>query len=619
MPANARLSHAGQYGSNSAYLYHTTKLRYAQPILERDALYATSQSNGSRAVSLTRDGRHVRHYLDQQNYVRLTLDRNKLSAKLSIRPYSEGEVGKDGQAEEHISTDIHPLSEYLVAIKIVQNTPIQDNELDSWNYLAKHNSPREAVMEESNGDKVIVDRDGAGLKESCVLIENGSMAAFLKKLDALSKKAVKFGLEPITILSQREVLYQYEFEAVGRDGDRIARSLVPVYGTGFVEHPVVLNRIELKFPEVRLGNWRVVGKIESFEGSNLVFTVTEHEDDRSTVRAYADHPITCEHCNKKRVRNDGFVLRDVEAGGFKQVGSGCLEDFTGIDPGAALFLTKMYSVIKVIEGDLDGYAGGGHSNAIAPESYLAYVSYLADHGGFVSAAKARDGGYTATYADARMLPTTMQHDEKVARQFAEEADKHYERASKVRAWIAEKTAEGDFDRNLKILLAPDVRYLKAEPKHLAFVAAAVPMYLRTHELAERQKRSPSAHVGVPGAKLNSPLTVRRVIEIANNYGPGPMYLVLMTDGAGNSLKWKSGAVPDDIRKGEGRTFEAAFKVKEHGTYQGQSQTTVTHLKLQRWLDVEEAPDASQHGAEESAAAADVDHEHQEPVDSSPEP
>ena len=345
----------------------------------------------------------------------------------------------------------------------------------------------------------------------------------------------------------------------------------------------------------------MVGKVEAFADDNLVFTVTDDESDRARVREYAEHPITCEHCNKKRSRNDGFVLRDVEEGGYKQVGTACLEDFTGIDPGAALFLTKMYSVIKVVEGDLDEYAGGRRSNAISPDSYLAYVSYCSDHGGFMSAAKARETGHTPTYLEAQMLPFTMSDSKKVALQFREEADKHYARSNAVRAWVNEKVTEGDFDRNLKILLAPEVRYLKAEPKHLAFIAAAVPMYLRTQELAARQARNPSHHVGAPGQKLSAQLTVRRVVEIANNFGSGAMYLVLMTDAAGNSLKWKSGAVPDDIRKGEGRTFEAAFKVKEHGEYKGQSQTTVTHLKLQRWLDLAASGELEQTGGEPQAA------------------
>ena len=111
----------------------------------------------------------------------------------------------------------------------------------------------EETMADPNEQPPVVNREGASLKEACVLIEPSTMGSFLRKLDQLSKKAVKFGLEPITILGQREVLYHYQHEAVGRDGDRIASSLVPVRDGERVEHPVVLNRIELRFPEVRLG------------------------------------------------------------------------------------------------------------------------------------------------------------------------------------------------------------------------------------------------------------------------------------------------------------------------------------------------------------------------------
>jgi len=93
--------------SRVSVVYHTTKLRHAMNILKSDTLMATSQSNGNRAVSVSRDKRHVRMYLETQNYVRLKLDRQLLSTKYKIEPYSENENSKDGQFEDgkHLSVE----------------------------------------------------------------------------------------------------------------------------------------------------------------------------------------------------------------------------------------------------------------------------------------------------------------------------------------------------------------------------------------------------------------------------------------------------------------------------------------------------------------------------------
>lgn len=129
--------------SASTVLYHTTKLRYAQPILKSNTLLATSQSNGSRAVSLTRSKTYVRVYLERVNYVRFGLDKQLLGNTYKISPYSENENSKDGQFEEHVLGNIHPLSKYLLSVDVVLNEQIQENELDSYESLKLYQEPIE--------------------------------------------------------------------------------------------------------------------------------------------------------------------------------------------------------------------------------------------------------------------------------------------------------------------------------------------------------------------------------------------------------------------------------------------------------------------------------------------
>ena len=423
--------------------------------------------------------------------------------------------------------------------------------------------------------------------DSIVLVEPGQMAAFQKRLDGLNKKAVAFGLDPIKIIDTKDVIYERQFEYVGRDMDRQLSYLVPVQDGARAEHPVLLKRIEIEYPEVKLGNWRVIGKLEAMEGGNLTFAVSSDADDVAALTARADHPIECDHCKTNRQRKDGYLLRDNESGDYKQVGSNCLEDFTGHDPAKALFLARMSDVVRLAEGELEEFGRSSRANAVSTRGYLADVSFITENSGFMSSAKARDLGVPATYDEALALPSAIQQDRTLREKYVEQIERHLAHADAVRDWVATKPEESTFDRNVKLLLQADA--IALDRKHLAFAAAAVPMYNRSLS-AEAEARKPSEHVGTPGQKMAGKLTVDRVVQIEGYYGTSD--LVLMHDEAGNRLKWKTSACPDEIRNGGvGRTMEASFKVKEHDDYKGTAQTAITHLKVTRWLDLEQSASA----------------------------
>lgn len=423
--------------------------------------------------------------------------------------------------------------------------------------------------------------------DSIVFVEPGQMAAFQKRLDGLNKKAVAFGLDPIKIIDTKDVIYERKFEYVGRDMDMQLSYLVPVQDGARAEHPVLLKRIEIEYPEVKLGNWRVIGKLEAMEGGNLTFAVSSDADDIATLSARADRPIECDHCNTNRQRKDGYLLRNNESGDYKQVGSNCIEDFTGHDPAKALFLARMSDVVQLAEGELEEFGRSSRANAVSTRDYLANVSFITENSGFMSSAKARDLGVPATYDEALALPSAIQQNRKLREKYVEQIERHLAHADAVRDWISTKPEESTFDRNVKLLLQADA--IALDRKHLAFAAAAVPMYNRSLS-AEAEARKPSEHIGTPGQKIaGSKLTVDRVVSIDGYFGTSD--LVLMHDEAGNRLKWKTSACPDEIRKGAGRTMEASFKIKEHDDYKGTAQTAITHLKVTRWLDLEQSASA----------------------------
>lgn len=349
-------------------------------------------------------------------------------------------------------------------------------------------------------------------------------------------------------------------------------------------HPVVLREIDIEYPLVKLGDWLVVGKIEATPSGNLAFQFTSDHGDGRAIAERLSHPLECEHCGFSRRRKDGFVLRSLGSGEFKQVGSACLEDFTGIDPAAVLFLAKIFNFIRGASEDLDLFARSGRANAVSAERFLATVVHLVDRDGFVSSTGARE----------RMVPATWEVAAGMVRSGSgipeSEEQERIARAREVRDWWINKGETSLFERNVKTVLASGV--LEMEPRQLAIAAAAVPTYRAA--LKAQAVAGTSIHVGEPGEKRRAVLTVDRVIPMEGIYGPA--WLVLFADASGNRLAWRSAAVPMDIRSGAGKTLEASFKVKGHDEWKGVKQTAVTHLKHLGWvapkeaLQSEDAPD-----------------------------
>ena len=419
--------------------------------------------------------------------------------------------------------------------------------------------------------------------ESTVLVEPDRMPVFEHRLGKLNRKAARFGLAPISVTSVKCVPFRRSMELLGRDGDRVLSSLVEIHGdAGQGVEAVLMNRVCLRYPLVRLGAWDVVGKVEAVEGGCLVFCVTGIKTDADEVRMRSKSQLVCEHCRRDRKRAGVFVMREEGSGRYIQVGSGCLKDFTGIDPGAALFLAKMHEVIRLCEKEVDEFAGSSRQNAVETLAYLADVSFLSDRGGFVSSSRAKEQGIEPTYAAASRMGGLLQEDSGLRLAYAESVEAHREVAETVRVWVLEKPVESDFDSNTKLLLSKE--YIQTKPRHLALAAASVAMYRKA--TAETARTSvPSVHVGVVGEKRKALLTVERVVELENAFSRAAMFLVLLRDEEGNKLAWKSAAVPREVVEGAGKKLEAGFKIKRHGDYKGTPQTDVSHLKVKGWSDV----------------------------------
>ncbi|WP_237716533.1 MULTISPECIES: hypothetical protein [Xanthomonas] len=427
------------------------------------------------------------------------------------------------------------------------------------------------------------------LRRSRVLVPEWRDAEFSKRLAALNTKAERFGLDPISVEQSQLVRYAsipeqteegswYTLRRI-REGEH----LPPDAGI------VHVREIELSFPVVKLGDWQVVAQLEATEAGNLVFAVSADDADLAETERRRECPMACEHCNVQRERKVSYLLRDAEAGSFKQVGSSCLEDFTGIDPAKALFLARMAEFVSFADAseELEGRRANA-ADHVRTQDYLARVLFLTERGGFVSTAKARETYSTPTYMEATDLPYALTRDHELRQAFDEAYERLSGEAAEIVSWYAGREAQDGFEENVKtLLLAQDV---KIDRKHLAFVAAAVPSYNRQMRATkDAELAAVSKHVGEVGGKLELALSVRNVATFETGFGV--QQRVNMQDSEGNRFSWKTGSAPTELvaQSGRDRPFFASFKVKKHDEYRGSQITEVSHLKFKGWCPEPEPP------------------------------
>lgn len=418
--------------------------------------------------------------------------------------------------------------------------------------------------------------------QSDVLVPLYGMDDFDASLARLNKKAQAFGLDPIAVVETVQQRYYWQTRDTNSGGEsfmvRLKAGEAPPHGQSIC----VVNRLSLDYPIVKLGAWSVVGQIEAAGDGNLLFAVSDDPEDRTAMSAHANCPINCEHCNTKRSRKLSYLLKS-DVGEYKEVGSTCLEDFTGIDPGAALFMQKMY--VFWSEYDEDSISEGlGRVTGIPVRGYLARVLFcMEEERGFVSAAMGRERMLTPTYQSAAGVDQELKRDDGLRDRFYQSYERHAEYAQKIIDWWLESSIEDSFAHNIKVLFGQEDIELKS--KHLAFAAGAVAGYQR--QLAKAAEENPqSVHVGSVGEKRDEPLTLRSVASWETAYGW--QWRINFADEQGNRLSWKTGRPPSDLLEPQavGRTLAARFKVKGHDEYKGTATTEVSHLKVDHWLDAE---------------------------------
>jgi len=428
------------------------------------------------------------------------------------------------------------------------------------------------------------------LLKSSVLVPAGTedMAAFKKALSKLNAKAVKYGLPLVTAGEPKRERFARRYD---NDDDGYVKhmSVVPVSDDHELrEHDEILylNRIPLDYPIISLGPWKVLGKMEPFGEGRITFAATDMESELKQLDGYRQSESCCEHCNTKRRRKDSYVVRHMETGETKQIGSSCLEDFTGIDPSKVLFLAQMYAAFRSMDDESEHFLGGvGGDHAVRPVDYLRDVMFVTEwQGGFVSSKRAKEDLLKPTYWLAKELGEEMRGKRALIERYGESRDRLMACASSVIDWWTNFEPTSEFERAAQQVVTAES--MPCENKFLALAAASISAMDRVVAKSmalEARAAHPSQHVGAVGQKMQQAMRVTGHFQFASDYGT--QYYVNFIDADGNKYSWKTANPPREFGETDAKTkwFEGKFTVKEHGEFRDEKITSILRVKYDGWI------------------------------------
>jgi hypothetical protein len=338
--------------------------------------------------------------------------------------------------------------------------------------------------------------------------------------------------------------------------------------TGLTKTEVVYHtRIEGDAPAY--GGWQFLARIDRVGESFTIATApgVDHVD-RSLVRTGE-----CDHCGHNRARKNTYLVRNVESGETKNVGTTCIKDFLGWDANVVFFA----------EGDsaLAPEQGGSHfSPEFTLETVLAYAHAATRAFGWV-----RSGSFSGrSTADWVRMGLGFW---KISAKDAADMAKMREFAGEAEAAVAEVISfvlsdnfagRSTYVENLKAVFEGGI----VGVNQIGLVASAPQALVRFKESkVEREAAATvqeaakaSEFVGTVGDKIQFNATITSIRYVESGFGTTVLYTMQGTDG--NHYKWF--ASREALGDKDGIEVHLQGTVKKHDEYRGVKSTVVTRCK-----------------------------------------
>lgn len=418
----------------------------------------------------------------------------------------------------------------------------------------------------------------------------------LEKLPELVELLAKYGrkCESHSIPNPPRILRTEPFDRLWvKKGDSIIAgpfdSEVPMEWKDYSVHVVPMERVFLVGLRPVLSGWDFVATLEHLpsvtsddgtvtNGGTILRTrpgVSELPERFRTAT-----PDDCDHCNKRRKRNDTYVVHNVSTGEYAQVGSSCLQYFV------ANANPEAWMIAFAFEKDLHQALGGwgdGHSEfGVHIITFLAAVCSHLAKSGFYSKKMARadaDRGRQARCPTGSLAWGDVTTDDpRDANEVLTRIRPYRDRAAEALEWMRNWDEESDYAHSVRTYA--NRKYVSR--RGIGYLAAAMHGWLRSQDIDLRGPRlTPTCNEYLPGVSQGDKLVslTLTIVDIGSPSSYGSCKVRMLDEGGRLVIWWASNpsAFGSDLQN-PGTKVTVDATVKALGEWQGYRETVLTHVK-----------------------------------------
>lgn len=411
-------------------------------------------------------------------------------------------------------------------------------------------------------------RIASTVQQATIPIRN--LSSLRDKVETLNRRAVRLGLEPLTLVLGAESTREFDQN----------------WGV-----PVIVTYIDVTIigTDPVLEGWRLLAAVTCQENGENLLRIVPGVEDLPGYWRYTDSQ-RCDHCQVTRQRKDVFVLRHTD-GRETQVGRTCLGDFLGhISPealiaGAETLFSARDLLNEASDSDPFDSDPGSDRWGIGPVSYLTITAACIRALGWKSRSQAQIEQKPATTDDVACVIFDRRNSASTRAWIAKHGilpvqDRDRDLAKKALDWARALPCEGtsDYLYNLGVAARQDA----VTDKTVGLLASAISAYQREVEKIEQAKREnkpESSYIGEPGQKIS---TLLRLVTSRQIEGyRGAVTLARFEDEQGNIATWFASGAPEWLSDLNGSLTKLKFTIKKHDTYNGQKQTVITRVSLDK--------------------------------------
>ena len=425
------------------------------------------------------------------------------------------------------------------------------------------------------------------IKETVTIIDS-RFQQLTDGIAKINKKAKKLGCDPLILTADTDSVVQvYEMKGgkIVKGGDITRYRKDHVKRTWF-EFDVTL---EYKIPIIN--GWELIstfditpripvvdanGEVEkdldgnTVYGECLVFTSTVPGKELPAIFQNKSE-IHCDHCGHRRFRTHSMLMRNVESGEFKEIGSTCIKDFFGHSPAALLWMAQInfQDIVNEIEFE-DFFGDGGGASSLDIDAVMMFTAMAIRLDGWTSRGNAYKYDKTPTsdmmffYMDP---PNSWRGERSPSdddRRIAKETIEYFTELNPM---------DNDY-------LANCCKVVKLGHVPLKMVGVACSM-IATYKKAwldrkKREERPESDWVGKVGDKVEAKVECVFSKELASDWGVSVLY-IFFEEGTGNKLITYYSGSKWVVYQGDTMTIKGT--VKSHDLYDGQKSTKLTRCSV----------------------------------------